>query len=135
MSEIKQGLEIENDSTKLEYILRNLDKDILHDESNKKNRDELIEEIILAISPTWYVFRILDEKDIKELIKQKDRDPYKRLHEIKENMGGNKINNFSEKQIQDLYIKNNLKIILTCCLINREKFLKEKYTYLNTKEI
>jgi len=99
-------MQTENDFKKLEYILNSL-------KSNGLNNGGLIREMILSINPIWYAYKVL-EKEGTAVAKTKD---------------------LWKEQIQDAYIRNHLKVVLACCLINIERFSKEKFPYISATEV
>lgn len=99
-------MQTEKDFKKLEYILNSL-------KDNGLNNEGLIREIILAINPIWYAYKVLEKKD-KALAKTKD---------------------LWKEQIKDVYIRNHLKVILASHLINLERFSKEKFQYISASEV
>lgn len=123
-------IEIKKDCNKLKYILDNLERDI-----DEPNKDEIIEKIILTVNPTWYIYRLLEKKIIEEEENEVNiQNLYDRIFREKK-LNRDQINDLWKEQINDKYARDQLKVILTCCLINRERFLKEKYPYLDAIDV
>ena len=96
----------QRDFKKLEYILDGL-------KNNGLNNEGLIREIILSINPVWYAYKVLEKRETTAA----------------------KVKELWKDQIQDVYIRNHLKVILACCLINIERFSREKPLYISAAEV